>query len=84
MSAGIFYGSMYGDHVDPGQYSRRGCVRCDLCLTVIRWRCGAGPALGIAAFGSFIAGTLGIVGLIFELTRSAEFALNRAAPSISP
>jgi putative tricarboxylic transport membrane protein len=35
----------------------------------------AGPALGIAAIGSFVAGTLGVIGLTFLAPPLAEFAL---------
>jgi putative tricarboxylic transport membrane protein len=40
----------------------------------------AGPALGIAAFGSFIAGTLGLIGLMLFATPLAEFALKFGPP----
>jgi len=40
-----------------------------------RWLARAGPALGISAFGSFIAGTLGICGLIALAPPLASFAL---------
>jgi putative tricarboxylic transport membrane protein len=40
----------------------------------------AGPALGIAAFGSFIAGTIGIVGLMLTAPPLAEMALKFGPP----
>jgi putative tricarboxylic transport membrane protein len=40
----------------------------------------AGAALGMAAFGSFIAGTLGIVGLMIFATPLAKFALRFGPP----
>jgi putative tricarboxylic transport membrane protein len=40
----------------------------------------AGPALGIAAFGSFIAGTLGLVGLMLFAPSLAELALKFGPP----
>ena len=40
----------------------------------------AGAALGIAAFGSFIAGTLGLIGLILLAPPLAEFALDFGPP----
>jgi putative tricarboxylic transport membrane protein len=43
----------------------------------------AGPALGIAAFGSFIAGTLGLVGLVLFATPLAEFGLKFGPPEYS-
>ena len=35
----------------------------------------AGPALGMAAFGSFIAGTIGVVGIMLVAPPMARFAL---------
>ncbi len=66
MLAGIYYGVMYGGSTTsilvnvPGE-----TASVVTCLDGYRMaRQGrAGPALGIAAFGSFIAGTAGIVGL---------------------
>ena len=40
----------------------------------------AGPALGIAAFGSFIAGTLGVVGLMIFAVPLAKFGLRFGPP----
>jgi putative tricarboxylic transport membrane protein len=40
----------------------------------------AGPALGIAAFGSFIAGTLGVIGLAFFAPPLAAVALKFGPP----
>ncbi len=40
------------------------------------------PALGIAAFGSFIAGTLGVVGHMFLAMPMARFALKFGPPRI--
>jgi len=40
----------------------------------------AGPALGISAFGSFIAGTLGIFGLILVAPPLVDFALKFGPP----
>jgi putative tricarboxylic transport membrane protein len=40
----------------------------------------AGPALGISALGSFIAGTLGIVGLMIAAPPLAKFALRFGPP----
>ena len=44
----------------------------------------AGPALGIAAISSFVAGTLGIVGLTFFAPALANFALALVLRNISP
>ena len=40
----------------------------------------AGPALGISAFGSFIAGTFGVIGLMFFAPPLANFALRFGPP----
>ncbi|RJR52650.1 MAG: tripartite tricarboxylate transporter permease [Desulfobacteraceae bacterium] len=66
MLAGIFYGAMYGGSTTsilvniPGEAAA--VVTClDGHKMALKGR--AGPALGIAAFGSFIAGTFGVVAL---------------------
>ena len=82
MLAGIFYGAMYGGSTTsilvniPGETSS--VVTCLDGYQMAR-KGRAGPALGIAAFGSFIAGTLGCLGLMY-------FAplLGKAALSIGP
>src|SRR4030066_1652110 len=78
MMAGIFYGAMYGGSTTsilvniPGEAAS--VVTCiDGYQMALQGR--AGPALGIAAFGSFIAGTFGIVGLMFLATPLADLAL---------
>jgi len=66
MMAGIYYGAMYGGSTTsiliniPGEAASV-VTTIDGHQMALQGR--AGPALGIAAFGSFIAGTLGIVGL---------------------
>jgi putative tricarboxylic transport membrane protein len=40
----------------------------------------AGPALGIAAIGSFVAGTIGVIGLTFMSPPLAEFAIKFGPP----
>src|SRR4030042_3359598 len=66
MMAGIYYGAMYGGSPTsiliniPGEAASV-VTTIDGHQMALQGR--AGPALGIAAFGSFIAGTLGIVGL---------------------
>jgi len=64
MLAGMFYGAMYGGSTTsilvniPGEATS--VVTClDGYQMALQGR--AGPALGISAFGSFIAGTLGVV-----------------------
>jgi putative tricarboxylic transport membrane protein len=78
MLAGIFYGAMYGGSTTsilvniPGEAAS--VVTClDGYQMALKGR--AGPALGIAAFGSFIAGTLGVVGLMLVANPLAELAL---------
>ena len=78
MLAGIYYGTMYGGSTTsilvniPGETAS--VVTClDGYQMGLNGR--AGPALGIAAFGSFIAGTLGLVGLMLLAQPLAQFAL---------
>ena len=75
MLAGIYYGAMYGGSTTsilvniPGEAAS--VVTClDGHQMALKGR--AGPALGIAAFGSFIAGTLGIIGLMILSNVLAE------------
>jgi putative tricarboxylic transport membrane protein len=83
MLAGIYYGAQYGGSTTsilvniPGEATS--IVTClDGYQMAKQGR--AGPALGIAAFGSFIAGTLGIVGLMLFAAPLAQFALKFGAP----
>jgi putative tricarboxylic transport membrane protein len=68
MLAGIYYGAMYGGSTTsilvniPGEAAS--VVTCLDGYQMAR-KGRAGPALGIAAFGSFIAGTIAIVALTF-------------------
>ena len=78
MLAGIYYGTMYGGSTTsilvniPGEAAS--IVTClDGHQMALKGR--AGPALGIAAFGSFIAGTGCIIGLIFMTNALAGVAL---------
>ena len=78
MLAGIFYGAMYGGSTTsilvniPGE-----AVSVVTCLDgyqmALQGR--AGPALGIAAIGSFIAGTISVIGLMFLANPLAELAV---------
>jgi putative tricarboxylic transport membrane protein len=81
--AGVYYGAMYGGSTTsillriPGEAaSVMTCV--DGYAMTQQGR--AGPALAIAAFGSFIAGTLGVVGLMLMAPTLAEFALRFGPP----
>ena len=78
MLAGLYYGAMYGGSTTsilvniPGEAAS--VVTCmDGYQMALKGR--AGPALGMAAFGSFIAGTLGIVGLMLFARPLSQFAL---------
>jgi putative tricarboxylic transport membrane protein len=83
MLSGIYYGAMYGGSTTsilvnvPGEAAS--VVTClDGYQMALQGR--AGPALGIAAFGSFIAGTFGIILLAFFATPVAEFAIRFGPP----
>lgn len=83
MLAGIYYGAMYGGSTTsilvniPGEAAS--VVTCLDGYQMAR-RGRAGPALGIAAFGSFIAGTLSIVGLMLLAPPLSKFALKFGPP----
>ncbi|MBM4314198.1 MAG: tripartite tricarboxylate transporter permease [Deltaproteobacteria bacterium] len=78
MLSGIYYGSMYGGSTTsilvniPGEAAS---VVTTLDGYQMAKRGRAGPALGIAALGSFIAGTFGLVGLMLLAGPLAEFAV---------
>jgi putative tricarboxylic transport membrane protein len=78
MLAGIYYGAQYGGSTTsilvniPGETAS---VMTCLDGYQMAKQGRAGPALGIAAFGSLIAGTLGIIGLMFLAPTLAELAL---------
>ncbi|MBI4479136.1 MAG: tripartite tricarboxylate transporter permease [Acidobacteria bacterium] len=78
MLAGIYYGAMYGGSTTsilvniPGEAAS--VVTC-LDGHAMARQGRAGPALGIAAFGSFIAGTLGVVGIMLLAPPLASLAL---------
>ncbi len=83
MLAGIFYGTQYGGSTTsilvnlPGEASS--VVTCLDGYQMAR-KGRAGPALGIAAFGSFIGGTLSIIGLMFVGPWVARFSLRFGPP----
>jgi putative tricarboxylic transport membrane protein len=78
MMAGIYYGSMYGGSTTsilvniPGEAAS--VVTC-LDGHEMAKQGRAGPALGIAALGSFFAGTVAIVALMFVAPTLARWAL---------
>lgn len=83
MLAGIWYGSMYGGSTTsillrvPGEAAS--VMTCIDGFEMAK-RGRAGAALGISAFGSFIAGTVGLVGLILLAPPLADFALDFGPP----
>jgi putative tricarboxylic transport membrane protein len=83
MLAGIYYGAMYGGSTTsillniPGEAAS--VVTCIDGYQLAR-RGKAGKALGIAALGSFAAGTAGVVGLSFTASPLARFALKFGPP----
>ena len=83
MMAGVFYGAMYGGSTTsillniPGEAAS--VVTCIDGYQMAR-RGRAGAALGIAAIGSFIAGTIGVLGLTIMAPPLAEFALKFGPP----
>ncbi len=83
MLAGIYYGCQYGGSTTsilvniPGEAST--VVTCLDGYPMAR-KGRAGPALGIAAFGSFIAGTFGVIILMFVAKPLAEVGLKFGPP----
>ena len=83
LMSGIFYGAMYGGSTTsillniPGEAAS--VVTCiDGYQMAKNGRAGA--ALGVAAIGSFIAGTVGVIGLTMMAPPLAEFALKFGPP----
>src|SRR5207344_1223446 len=83
MMAGIYYGSMYGGSTTsilvniPGEAAS--VVTCFDGHQMAR-QGRAGPALGIAAIGSFIAGTLGVIIMTFFAPAIAAVAIRFGPP----
>jgi len=83
MLSGIYYGCMYGGSTTsilvniPGEAAS--VVTCLDGYQMAR-QGRAGPALGIAAFGSFIGGTISLVGLMLVAPPLAEAALKFGPP----
>ncbi len=81
--AGIFYGAQYGGSTTsilvniPGEASS--IVTCLDGYQMAR-QGRAGPALGIAAFGSLIGGTFSVIGLMFLALPLAEIAVAFGPP----
>ncbi len=83
MLAGIYYGAQYGGSTTsillniPGEATT--VITCLDGYQMAR-KGRAGPALGMAAMGSFIAGTLSLLGLTFLATPFTDFAIRFGAP----
>ncbi|MEI9475208.1 MAG: tripartite tricarboxylate transporter permease [Deltaproteobacteria bacterium] len=83
MLSGIYYGAQYGGSTTailiniPGEAS---AVMTCLDGYQMARQGRAGPALGIAAFGSFIAGTIGIIILMFLAQPLSGVALKFGPP----
>jgi len=83
MLAGIYYGAQYGGSTTsilvgiPGEAASV-VTTLDGHKMALQGR--AGPALGIAAFGSFIAGTIGVIGLMVLAPPLAKLALSFGPP----
>lgn len=83
MMAGIYYGSKYGGSTTsillnvPGESAS--VVTCLDGYQMAR-QGRAGPALGIAAVASFVAGSLGVLGLMFIAPPVARFSVRFGPP----
>jgi putative tricarboxylic transport membrane protein len=83
MLAGVYYGAQYGGSTTsillniPGEPAS--IVTCLDGYQMAR-QGRAGPALGISAFGSFIAGTLGTLGIMVLAGPLVRFALKFGPP----
>jgi putative tricarboxylic transport membrane protein len=83
MLSGIYYGAMYGGSTTsilvniPGEAAS--VVTCFDGYQMAR-KGRAGPALGMAAFASFFAGTMGVIGLAFLAPPLAAIALKFGPP----
>lgn len=81
--AGIYYGAMYGGSTTsilvnlPGEAAS--VITC-LDGNQMAKKGRAGAALAISAWGSFIAGTLGLVALTFTADKIAKLALSFGSP----
>ncbi len=83
MLAGIYYGAMYGGSTTSILLNVPGKTASVItCIDGYRMtqKGRAGPALAMCAIGSFIAGSLGICGLVFLAPPLAEAALAFGPP----
>jgi putative tricarboxylic transport membrane protein len=83
MMAGIYYGSMYGGTITSVLLNLPG-EAASVVTTFDGYQMAkqgrAGPALGIAAMGSFVGGTVAILGLVFLAPVLASAAVRFAPP----
>jgi putative tricarboxylic transport membrane protein len=85
--SGIYYGAMYGGSTTsilvniPGEAAN--VITCIEGYPMAK-KGRAGPALGIAAFGSLIGGTFSIIGLMLVAPPLWEFALRFGPPEFFP
>jgi len=83
MLAAVYYGSMYGGSITSILINVPGEV-ASIVTTIDGYQMAkqgrAGPALAIAAISSFIAGTIGLVGLCFFAPKLANIALKIGPP----
>jgi putative tricarboxylic transport membrane protein len=85
MLAGIYYGAMYGGSTTailislPGE---AGSVATVLDGYQMALKGRAGPALGISAISSFVAGTLSVIGLMLLAPPLASVALAFGPPEV--
>ncbi len=81
--SGVYYGAMYGGSTTsilmriPGEAAS---VMTCIDGYAMTQNGRAGPALAIAAIGSFFAGTVGVIGLMLLAPTLAEFALRFGPP----
>lgn len=86
MLAGIYYGAMYGGSTTsillnvPDVPGETASVITFIDGYQMAQKGRAGPALAISAIGSFIAGTLGVFGLVFLAPPLAQAALAFGPP----
>lgn len=85
MLAGIYYGSQYGGSTTSILVNIPGEVGSIVtCLDGYQMACKgrAGPALGISAMGSFIGGTLSVIGLMLLTPPLAKLAMGFGPPEL--
>jgi putative tricarboxylic transport membrane protein len=87
MLAAIYYGAMYGGTITSVLINTPGeAASVITCLDGYQMakQGRAGPALAVAAIGSFIGGTITTMGLVLIALPLTRFALKFGPPSSSP